>query len=1297
MFCSPDLSRCWTILLLLLLLALPAYGFESDDFNQANLDLQRWTFSNPRGDGSVRTEGAGSGDARLVISVPAGTPHDIWTDGAFAPRLMQPCPSGSFSLDAKFDSPVGAKYQTQGFLVEETGGGLLRFELLGDGSRTRLYVAEIRSGKVTVRADRSIFTTPPFHLRLERNAERWRLLYSPDGTSWSSGADFAAAAAGATVGVYAGNSGSPAPAHTALIDYVFDTAAPIVPEDGSGGLDLTAPTISNISITPRTTSLVVDWTTDEPAGGSVFYGLTSACELGSVTASSLTLAHSVELVGLRSDTRYYLRVEAWDADGNRRVSNVVTTRTAAPPAGCRINPWYGLMQVFGDPGSAQRWVNLLGNLDGCADLASLSYRLNGGSERALSVGPDGRRLASPGDFNADIDFAQLVPGSNRVELIARDLYGGESRETVTIDYPSGQKWPLPYQIDWRTAGQLPATVQVVDGLWQAASDGVRPTILGYDRLLAIGDSSWRDYEVTVPLTVMEVDPAGFNPISTAPGLGLQMRWNGHTTSDGSFGQQPLFGWRPVGASAWFGWGSKKFKLLLNGRLTVEDSSGLQLQIGTTYWFKMRVETLATGEPVYRFKVWPASQGEPGAWLLTGTGLSTDPVSGSLLLVAHHTDVRFGEVNVRPLSTAPVTYTLTVSTSGQGTVARAPDRATYSAGEEVVLTAQPASGWRFSGWSGDLQGALNPAMVVMDRNRSVSATFVQESTTPAPPYADEFDGSSLNGSLWTLIDPRGDATVTVSGGRLSIGVPAGVEHDLWTSGNYAPRLLQPAPAGDFEVAAKFDSEVRSRYQMQGIVVEAETGRFLRVELMGDGSATRLFVASVRPGSASVKVNRAISGGAPKYLRLKRTGDSWSVWWSADGSSWTSGVSFTEALSATAVGLYAGNATPNPAHTALVDWFRTSSVPPPADTTAPVISGVALATGATQATIAFTTNEPAQGAVAYGLTEAVTGGRVENSALVTAHSLTLDALAPDSRYYFRLEARDAAGNQRLAAVDSFRTTAAVTYTLAVSVSGQGLVSRSPDRATYSAGEQVVLTAQAASGWRFSGWSGDLQGSLNPETVVMDRSRSVSATFVQESTIPAPPHGDEFAGSSLNASLWTLVDPHGDATVNLSGGRLSLGVPAGVEHDLWTTGNHAPRLLQPAPAGDFEVAAKFDSEVRSRYQMQGIVVEAEPGRFLRFELMGDGSATRLFVASVRLGAASVKLNRTITSGAPRYLRVKRAGSVWSVWWSADGTNWTTGVSFTEALSATALGLYAGNAIPATGQPSPAHTALIDWFRRY
>ncbi len=69
-----------------------------------------------------------------------------------------------------------------------------------------------------------------------------------------------------------------------------------------------------------------------------------------------------------------------------------------------------------------------------------------------------------------------------------------------------------------------------------------------------------------------------------------------------------------------------------------------------------------------------------------------------------------------------TYTLAVNILGSGTVDLDPPGGVYSPGAEVALTAVPASGLEFGGWSGDLSGAANPASITMDSDKSVTATF-----------------------------------------------------------------------------------------------------------------------------------------------------------------------------------------------------------------------------------------------------------------------------------------------------------------------------------------------------------------------------------------------------------------------------------------------------------------------------------------------------------------------------------------------------------------------------------------------
>jgi uncharacterized repeat protein (TIGR02543 family) len=75
-----------------------------------------------------------------------------------------------------------------------------------------------------------------------------------------------------------------------------------------------------------------------------------------------------------------------------------------------------------------------------------------------------------------------------------------------------------------------------------------------------------------------------------------------------------------------------------------------------------------------------------------------------------------------------TYTLTVNTSGQGTVSLNPPGGTYDEGTVVTLTATPDTGWQFSGWSGDLTGSTNPDTITMNSNKTVTATFTEVGTT-----------------------------------------------------------------------------------------------------------------------------------------------------------------------------------------------------------------------------------------------------------------------------------------------------------------------------------------------------------------------------------------------------------------------------------------------------------------------------------------------------------------------------------------------------------------------------------------
>ncbi len=68
------------------------------------------------------------------------------------------------------------------------------------------------------------------------------------------------------------------------------------------------------------------------------------------------------------------------------------------------------------------------------------------------------------------------------------------------------------------------------------------------------------------------------------------------------------------------------------------------------------------------------------------------------------------------------YTLTTSVAGNGSITISPNQSTYGWGETATLTAVPATGAVFTGWSGDASGTTNPVTITFDGNKSVTANF-----------------------------------------------------------------------------------------------------------------------------------------------------------------------------------------------------------------------------------------------------------------------------------------------------------------------------------------------------------------------------------------------------------------------------------------------------------------------------------------------------------------------------------------------------------------------------------------------
>ena len=214
---------------------------------------------------------------------------------------------------------------------------------------------------------------------------------------------------------------------------------------------------------------------------------------------------------------------------------IVAALVALPATGAApvIDLWYGAHQQFGRLGAPPRWINVLGTVRDPSRIEVLEYRLNGAGWHRLSIGPDERRLAGPGDFNVEIETEALRTGANVVEVRATDTAGAATVIPVKIDLHRGATPQLPYTIEWPGVADIQTVAQVIDGRWRIDRNGIRTEKLGYDRLIAVGDSTWRNYEVDVSFVVHAIDPTGYRAPSNGPIVGAVLNWPGHTDWGGA--------------------------------------------------------------------------------------------------------------------------------------------------------------------------------------------------------------------------------------------------------------------------------------------------------------------------------------------------------------------------------------------------------------------------------------------------------------------------------------------------------------------------------------------------------------------------------------------------------------------------------------------------------------------------------------------------------------------------------------------------------------------------------------------
>ena len=335
------------------------------------------------------------------------------------------------------------------------------------------------------------------------------------------------------------------------------------------------------------------------------------------------------------------------------------------------------------------------------------------------------------------------------------------------------------------------------------------------------------------------------------------------------------------------------------------------------------------------------------------------------------------------------YSLTsaVSPANGGTVSPAGTN-WYNNGQNVTVTASPASGYSFTGWSGSLNGTTNPSTFAMNGAKTITAGFATAGSfavTPATGLTSSgvqggsFSPSSVSFTLqnsggspvnWTASKTQTWVTLSAASGTLSAGASTTVTASINTNAN-------TLAAGSYSDTVTFTNTTNG------------TGNTSRSIGLTVTAATYTYSFATVPAGLQVIVD-GVSYTSPKTF------------------TWTAGTSHTIAV-ASPLGGTAG--------------------------------------------------------IRHTFSSWSDGG-------AQTHKIKASADTPNY-------------------VANFTTQ----YSLTASSNPANAGGTNPAGTTWQAkGQTLSLQASPNSGYVFSGWSGNLQGSTNPQSITMDGPKSVTANFSQ-----------------------------------------------------------------------------------------------------------------------------------------------------------------------------------------------------------
>jgi uncharacterized repeat protein (TIGR02543 family) len=457
------------------------------------------------------------------------------------------------------------------------------------------------------------------------------------------------------------------------------------------------------------------------------------------------------------------------------------------------------------------------------------------------------------------------------------------------------------------------------------------------------------------------------------------------------------------------------------------------------------------------------------------------------------------------------YPLTISASpaADGTTAATPPSAGgyYNLGAVVAINATANSDYTFTGWTGNVASPSSASTTVtMTQAQTVVANFTA-AAPPSPvtvfaPLQGATNVSTITSLTWGAV--TGATSYAVYLGTSS---PPPLAFAYTTGTTYSP-AMSPGTTYYWQVAAAnaFGSTLSAIWsfttapQTAGVTIQTSpSGLQFSVDSGAEQTAPQTLNLSQGTHTLAVATTQASAGATlgvtlTVNATISLTGTSG---YPATGTAaLTGGITDSGTFSATipTSALESTNAT-FPYTLTLKSGTMAGNL------TLPVAAIIESSSGTGTATVTSAFGSYSGDTGSFNLSGS--GGIGASGITLTFSGIGMIATGMQSLYLFTGWSDGGAASHNITVGSSAATYTAsfatqYLLTTAVSPAGAGSVVANPSSGGYyNAGTSVQLTASANAGYQFSNWTGDISGSMNPQSITMNAAHSVTANFGTQSS--------------------------------------------------------------------------------------------------------------------------------------------------------------------------------------------------------